>query len=130
MKSVQIRSFFWSVLSCIRTEYGDLLRKYRKIRTRKNSVFEHFLRNDITLSNLADYGTELWFCAMCFECCSRTLDLLLSQQATEGIYLVSNWLDPVLVPKIHVQLLSIHTGGTATTPFLLHIHKSSSKMTN
>ena len=28
VKSVQIRSFFWSVLSCIRTEY-------RKIRTRK-----------------------------------------------------------------------------------------------
>ena len=26
MKSVQIRSFFWSVFSCIRTEYGDLLR--------------------------------------------------------------------------------------------------------
>ena len=27
LKSVQIRSFFWSVFSCIRTEYGDLLRK-------------------------------------------------------------------------------------------------------
>ena len=27
MKSVQIRSFFWSVVSCIRTEYGDILRK-------------------------------------------------------------------------------------------------------
>ena len=26
MKSVQIRSFFWSVLSRIQTEYGDLLR--------------------------------------------------------------------------------------------------------
>ena len=25
LKSVQIRSFFWSVFSCIRTEYGDLL---------------------------------------------------------------------------------------------------------
>ena len=24
VKSVQIRSFFWSVFSCIRTEYGDL----------------------------------------------------------------------------------------------------------
>ena len=28
VKSVQIRSFFWSVFSCIRTEYGDLLRIY------------------------------------------------------------------------------------------------------
>ena len=27
VKSVQIRSFFWSVFSCIRNEYGDLLRK-------------------------------------------------------------------------------------------------------
>ena len=26
-KSVQIRSYFWSVFSCIRTEYGNLLRK-------------------------------------------------------------------------------------------------------
>ena len=49
VKSVQIRSFFWSVFSCIRTEYRDLLRKspysvseYRKIRTRKNSTFGHF----------------------------------------------------------------------------------------
>ena len=25
MRSVQIRNFFWSVFSCIRTEYGDLL---------------------------------------------------------------------------------------------------------
>ena len=27
VKSVQIRSYFWSVFSFIRTEYGDLLRK-------------------------------------------------------------------------------------------------------
>ena len=35
MKSVQIRSYFWSVFSCIQSEY-------RKIRTRNNSVFGHF----------------------------------------------------------------------------------------
>ena len=35
VKSVRIRSFFWSVFSCIQTEY-------RKIRTRKNSVFRYF----------------------------------------------------------------------------------------
>ena len=34
VKNVQIRSFFWSVFSCIWTEY-------RKIRTRKNCVFGH-----------------------------------------------------------------------------------------
>ena len=27
VKSIQIRSFLWSVFSCIRTEYEDLLRK-------------------------------------------------------------------------------------------------------
>ena len=38
VKSVQIWSFFWSVFSCIQGEY-------RKIRTRKNSVFGHFSRS-------------------------------------------------------------------------------------
>ena len=45
MKSVQIQSYFWSIFSCIRTEYGDLLRiqsEYRKIWTRNNSVFGQF----------------------------------------------------------------------------------------
>ena len=37
-KSIQIRSFFWSVFSCIESEY-------REIRTRKNSVFGHFSRS-------------------------------------------------------------------------------------
>ena len=37
VKSVQIRSYFWSVFSCIQSEY-------RKIRTRNNSVFGHFSR--------------------------------------------------------------------------------------
>ena len=46
VKSVQIRSFFWCVVSCIRTEYGEILSsqsEYRKIQTRKNSVFGHYL---------------------------------------------------------------------------------------
>ena len=49
---VQIRSIFWSVFSCARTEYGDLRSKspiqseYRKIRTRKYSIFGHFSRSD------------------------------------------------------------------------------------
>ena len=46
MKSVQIRSFFCSTFSCIRTEYGKILglnvkSECRKIRTRKNFVFGH-----------------------------------------------------------------------------------------
>ena len=47
VKSSQIRSFFRSVFSRIRTEY-------RKIRTRKNSVFGHFLYSEAdTLTNVS-----------------------------------------------------------------------------
>ena len=38
VKSVLIRSYFWSVFSCIQSEY-------RKIRTRNNSIFGHFSRS-------------------------------------------------------------------------------------
>ena len=47
VKSVQIRSFFWSVFSRMRTEYSVSLRtqsECRKIRTRRDSVFGHFPR--------------------------------------------------------------------------------------
>ena len=45
VKSIQIRSFFWSVFSRIQSEYG-------KIRTGKNSVFGHFPRS-VKLSSLS-----------------------------------------------------------------------------
>ena len=47
-RSVQIRSYFWSVFSYIRTEYGALLRtspysvRIKEMRTRNNSIFGHF----------------------------------------------------------------------------------------
>ena len=50
MKSVQIWSFFWSVFSCIRTEYGDLRRTSvfspitGKYRPEKNAIFGQFTR--------------------------------------------------------------------------------------
>ena len=47
VKSVQIRSYFWSVFSCIQSEY-------RKIRTRNNSVFGHFSRT------VSEYASTLW----------------------------------------------------------------------
>ena len=43
MKSAEIRSFFWSVFSHIRTEYG--LWQCGKIRTRKNCISGHFSRS-------------------------------------------------------------------------------------
>ena len=50
-KSVQIRSYFWSVFPCIWTEHGGfrIQSKYRRIRTRNNSVFGHFSRSEATL---------------------------------------------------------------------------------
>ena len=46
VKSVQIRGFFWSVFSRIRTEYGDLLRKFvlrnSVLRSDFKSVSDHF----------------------------------------------------------------------------------------
>ena len=57
MKSVQIRSFLWSVFSRSRTEYGEMQRISRpsasfriqsecgKIWTRKNSIFVHLSRS-------------------------------------------------------------------------------------
>ena len=51
MESLQIWSFFWSVFSCIRTEYGEILRispysvRVQEIRTGNNFVFGHFSRS-------------------------------------------------------------------------------------
>ena len=46
VKSVQIRIFFWSVFSYIRTEYNLRVQsKYKKIRTRKISVSVLFSRS-------------------------------------------------------------------------------------
>ena len=44
VKSVQIRSFLWSLLSCIQSEY-------RKIWTRKNSVYGHFSHSGVLSTN-------------------------------------------------------------------------------
>ena len=44
VKSVQIRSYFWSVFSHILTEYGEILR-ISPYSVRKTSVFEHFSRS-------------------------------------------------------------------------------------
>ena len=56
MKSFQIRSFFWSVFSRIRTEYTERYEgslrfqsEYGKIRTRKNSVFGYFTQCPLSL---------------------------------------------------------------------------------
>ena len=51
VKSVQIRSFFWSVFSRIRTEYGEILHislysvQMRENTDQNNSKYGHFLRS-------------------------------------------------------------------------------------
>ena len=44
VKSVQIRSYLWSIFSCIHS-------KYRKIRTRKSSIFGDFSRSRLLRSS-------------------------------------------------------------------------------
>ena len=52
VKSVQIRSFFWSVFSRIWTEYGEILRispypvRMQEIQTRRNSVLGHISHSE------------------------------------------------------------------------------------
>ena len=53
LKSVQIRSFFSSVHSRIRTEYS-------KIQTRKNSLLGHILRSDISHFSLK-LRIQFWY---------------------------------------------------------------------
>ena len=45
VKNVQIRSFFWS--------------EYRKVRTRKNFVFGHFSRSELTESSLSNSHSHI-----------------------------------------------------------------------
>ena len=56
VKSVKIRSYFWSVFSCIRIEY-------KKIRTRNNSVFGHFSCSvyvyDLVIT-ITNFWNKLW----------------------------------------------------------------------
>ena len=105
MKRVQIRSFFWSVFSFIpvfglNTEiYGVNLRiqsEYRKIPTRKNSVFWHLPRSVYTMprydikfecflqietlfyeNNAWKISFKTWQATQpTFTCCKSTVDLL------------------------------------------------------
>ena len=53
LKIVQLRSFFWSVFSCIQIEYGDLRSTFphsvriQENTDQKNSIFGHFSRSEV-----------------------------------------------------------------------------------
>ena len=68
VKNVQIRSFFWSIFSRIRTEYGETRSispysvRMRQKRTRKNSAFGHFPRsgNCRSLKKILEISQDLF----------------------------------------------------------------------
>ena len=80
VKSVQIRSFFWSIFYRIRTEYGETLRislySFGKIRTRKYSVFGHFSRSVIV--------------KLCDKSICKPLNIIFKSCLTQGIF-PSEW---------------------------------------
>ena len=59
MKSDQIRSYFWSVISCIQYDY-------RRIRTRNNSVFGHFSRNGFIFPTIKLAAILFFVWTLCF----------------------------------------------------------------
>ena len=67
VKSAQMRCYFWSVFSRIRTEYGEILVSLRiqskcgKICTRNNSVFGHFSRSGYFRCEL------IWWRSLCMQ---------------------------------------------------------------
>ena len=88
MKSVQIRSFFWSVFSYIRTEYGDLGSTYA-VRIQKNTdqkklrIWTLFTQWCLQSKNskLSKHWGELFF-KLCFaklKCISNYVFLVLEQ---------------------------------------------------
>ena len=63
VKSVQMRSFIWSVVLRIQTEYGDLLSKspylargIQENADQKNSVFDRFSRGAAVLQRTYQYA--------------------------------------------------------------------------
>ena len=91
VKSVQIRIFFWSVFSHIRTKWGEIrsissyLVRIDKIRTRKSSVFGHFSRSDWHSPQWSS-GTYWGLCQSLREKCANTEFFLVR------IFLHSDWI--------------------------------------
>ena len=94
VKSAQIRSFFWSVFSRIQS-------KYRKIRTRKNSVFGHFSRTvilkfcwiDFPVQKLAltvgHFDTWLW--KRTLNKSARERELTVSNEYNNNLWVNTCW---------------------------------------
>ena len=108
MKSVQMRSFSWSVFSRIWTEYRE---KCRKIRTRKNSVFRHFSRSvskwkiSYTVKSVISLSSQVKF----YKRFSFTLNYIrfLSVFGTLRVAVNQISQDPVCTPQCHNECASL-----------------------
>ena len=58
MESVQIRSFFWSVFSCVRNEYGDLLPKSGKYGPEKTPYLDDTFHAVINFVELTQFTPQ------------------------------------------------------------------------
>ena len=89
VKSVQIRSFFCSVFSRIRTEYGEILQenagKYEcgKIRTRKNSIFKHFSDTENVQRMASKWLQQSFFYRTLLGDCFCSIHVLICSQSLE-----------------------------------------------
>ena len=107
VKSVPIRSYFWSVFSCIRPKYEDLLRKspyavrIQEIRTRKNSVFGLFSRSESALL------IGVW--RSCF-----TTDLKFNHVISKrfSIYTLKSCGNPHSCYSVSIYLFKVNNGNT------------------
>ena len=68
VKSVQIRSYIWSIFSCIQSEY-------RKIRTRNNSVFGRFSHSE-SIKRLINKNANV---SKCFRYRLQILFMIISE---------------------------------------------------
>ena len=104
MKSVQIRSFFWSVFSCIQTEYRETLPVFPySVRMRKNTnqkklriwtlfpqwryrseaaVLQMIFKVGV-LNNLATFAGK----HLCFQVCNFRPSILLKRDSNTGVFL-------------------------------------------
>ena len=118
VKSVQIRSFFWSVFSYIWTEY-------RKIQIRKNSLFGHFSRSEIssvfspTLRRLSCHSNDRVHSSVdkVPEPCGMGTQLELYQRILEKLSSddVTGWLKTITI-NILTNIKRIRRCGGETIP--------------
>ena len=113
MKSFQIRGFFWSVFSCIRTEYGRKSPYSVQIQEntdQKNSVFGDFSRSEI-VSHCPLNRVSYSYNQIAYYSHETFLDLLRVPYHESGSYLIISYC--IFYPEIISYYIYMH-GRSAT----------------